>query len=207
MERYYVFAALLLVFANVSCRQSIKESTVVSADDYAVYSIYLNNVLNSLNRPPLDTVVLYDSTVIHSHSLDHRITWESFAGEGYYCVYDKDTTRCRQARDKAWKSVYEELKTVTSQKPRKLAPNFATHIPVTILSRDRIRQLYEQYDDETVHIYTFHISNVAYNEAKDKALFVSSFFCQGNCGQGNLIMLQRTDNRWQLIDSFQLWIN
>jgi hypothetical protein len=207
MERYCVFAALLVIFASVSCRQSIEKPTDVSADDYLVYSIYLNNVLNSWNRPPSDTVVLYDSTFIHSHSLDPRITWDSFANEGYCCLYDKDTTRCRQASDIAWQSVYEELKTVTVQKPRKLASRFATHIPVTLLSREQIQQVYEQYDDETVNICTFHVSNVAYNEAKDKALFVSSFFCQGNCGQGNLIMLQRIDNRWQLIDSFQLWIN
>jgi hypothetical protein len=85
-------------------------------------------------------------------------------------------------------------------------PNFVTHTPVTILSRQQIRQFYERSPDEMTTIYTFHLSNIAYNATRDKALFVSSFFCQDNFSRADVIILQRVDNRWQLIDSFQLWI-
>lgn len=207
MKTFYVLAVLLLSVLSVSCRQPVAESTDVSADDYAVYSVYLNGVLNSLHRPPAATVVLYDSTFIHAHSLNPETTWDNYAAEGECCVYDKDTSRCRQARDTAWKLIYEELKQVTSQKPKKLTPNFATHLPVTILAREKIQQLYKRYEDETVLIYTFHVSGIAYNAAKDKALFVSSFYCDGNCGRGELIMLKRIERHWVLIDTFQLWIS
>ncbi|QKZ12305.1 hypothetical protein [Spirosoma sp. KUDC1026] len=207
MKTFYVLAILLLPVLSVSCRQPMAESTDVSADDYEVYSVFLNGVLNSLYRPPYATVVLYDSTSIHAHGLAPETTWDNYAAEGECCIYDKDTSRCRQARDNAWKPIYEELKQVTDQKHKKLAPNFTTHIPVTILSREKIQQLYKRYDDETVNIYTFHVSNIAYNTTKDKALFVSSFFCQGNCGRGELIMLKRINHHWVLIDTFQMWIS
>lgn len=60
---------------------------------------------------------------------------------------------------------------------------------------------------DSVHVGVFQISEVGFNEEKDKAIVYYEWFCGVHCGNGNLAILKKESGKWKIEEILNLWIS
>ncbi|WP_338871265.1 hypothetical protein WBJ53_24940 [Spirosoma sp. SC4-14] len=196
----------LLATVSLSCKHSPGALQRVADEDYQVYSAYLNDFIFYPNIPPTGQIVIYDSTSMSPADIDPRTPWSWVRTySGNRCFYENDSVTCQKVKDPVWVSLFDSLKKLPQRSPVHLLPKFDVHAYKPILgSRAFITQLVEHEPALTHYVFTF--SSIIYNANKTKSLFFSSFYCGGTCGRGELIMLEKVNQTWNLIDCFRFWI-
>ena len=199
--------ALLLGIGLNACQPS-DTPTVLTNADYEVYSAYLNSFSFYKNVPSAKTIIISDSTTMRPGDIHPETTWAWVtANLGNNCKYLNDTVSCRKAKDLAWSPLFEQIKKPTAARRTLLVPS-KFDIPYTIQLRSQYQKQPAKTNPETDSLtyYFFTLSTIAFNEEKTKALFFGSYVCSGLCGRGELIMLEKVDNNWEIIDTFRFWI-
>lgn len=127
------------------------------------------------------------------------------ANLGDNCKYLKDTVSCRKAREADWLPLFESFKRPPPAKRAFLSPSkFRVQYPLQLLST--FREQSPEASDENESYYSFELSKIAFNAPKTKAMFFGSSMCGGLCGRGELIILEKVDKDWKIIDTFRFWI-
>ncbi|GAB4050035.1 hypothetical protein [Spirosoma litoris] len=196
-----------LSLCTVACR-SADSADPLTNEDYAIYSTYLESFLFYRNTPSAETIILEDSTKSITNEIHPETTWLWIVSNlGERCKYLKDTAACHKAKHPAWASLFENVKQSARHRQDFLQPSkFKVRYPIQLLSQFRKQLPKVRRDNDSLTYYIFGLSRVAYNIDKTKALFFGSFICGSTCGRGELIMLEKVDDTWVLIDRFRFWI-
>ena len=205
MRLIHTWLPVLFITLTTGCIPAKHEPETL-LEDYDVYNAYLNTFKFYRNVPSSGTIIIADSTIINPNDIKPETPWWWVANHGDRCYYDKDTARCRQAHDNAWAPMFSQLKQLAYQQKQKLEPKLRVSYPTQLLPVDQIRKLDENNGESRPATYIVGLSAVVYNPLKTKALLFSSFYCGGNCGRGELIMLEKVSQRWVLIDTVRFWI-
>ncbi|QDK82137.1 hypothetical protein EXU85_27420 [Spirosoma sp. KCTC 42546] len=186
----------------------VNESALLTDDDYGIYSSYLNGFSFYKHVPAVTPIILTDSTTSTALNIHPKTTWSWVTSNlGDRCKYLNDTTRCNKARDSAWASLFENVKQSVHQRQAFLLPSkLKVRYPLQLLSQFRKLHPDSEPAADSLPHYIFGVSRIAYSTDKTKALFFGSFSCGGTCGRGELIMLEKVDKAWILVDTFRFWI-
>ena len=203
----YACLALLLAISLNACQPS-DSPTVLANDDYRVYSDYINSFSFYKNDLPKHTITISDSTTMRPGDIHPETTWAwVIANLGDRCKYLNDMNSCRKAKDPAWSPLFERIKKPASVKQVLLLPSkFDVSCAVQLYSQFQKQLAKTRIESEPLTHYFFSLSKIAFNKEKAKALFFGSFVCGGLCGRGELIMMEKVDNNWKIIDTFRFWI-
>ncbi|MFD2937259.1 hypothetical protein [Spirosoma flavum] len=191
----------------ISSCHSVDSSIALTNEDYKVYSAYINSFSFYKNASSADTIIITDSTTSISNDIRPNTRWSGVTAMlGERCHYLKDTASCRKVQDPVWASLFENVKLSSHTKQESLLPvKFTVHYPIQLLSQFR-KKPFEQKWDDSLPYYLFGLSRIAYNADTTKALFFGSFICGGTCGRGELVLMEKMNQTWLLIDTFRFWI-
>lgn len=207
MTQYLSRFLLGLLLCSSSC-QSTNPSLSLTNEDYNVYSAYLDSFPFNKNVSSADTIILTDSTAFNPNDINPKTPWSWVTSRlGDRCGYLNDTVACNKIKNPAWVPLFETIKQARYTKQELLLPaKFTVHHPIQLRSQHREHSFDQQRDDSLTY-YFFSLSRIAFNADKTKALFFGSFVCGGTCGRGELVMLERVDQTWLVIDTFRFWIS
>ncbi|AHM59329.1 hypothetical protein D770_05310 [Flammeovirgaceae bacterium 311] len=147
-----------------------------------------------IRNRPVDTarlvVILHDSLIAHPKTnLLKRILTESGFRDNFYV-------------DLSWRDL--ALKLVDSiHVARALPIHEITASGKYILAYENEYQPSKR--DRIVGFVRF--SRVAFSKDGDKACFVFSFVCGGECGFGSMVFGERLNNKWKIVGQRELWIS
>lgn len=60
---------------------------------------------------------------------------------------------------------------------------------------------------DSIYVGIFEISEVGFNQTKDKAVVYYEWFCGSLCGDGNLAILRKENGNWKIEEILNLWIS
>ena len=64
------------------------------------------------------------------------------------------------------------------------------------------------YKDTTFNwVATLFFSNIHFNEKKNKAMFLLTYHCGGDCGYFELVLCEKKNNKWTIIDTDLIWVS
>ena len=114
----YPLLGLLMVIYVSACKpaeSSTKitaiDSILVANEDYAVYSAYLNSFSLYKKGSSPDKVIITDSTTMRAGDIHPETSWNWVITHlGDHCKFDKDTIRCRKAKDPEWRQLFGKIK-------------------------------------------------------------------------------------------------
>jgi hypothetical protein len=200
----------LLLFGLFVCFTSCKpvdSSTDLIDEDYKVYSAYLTDFPFYKNVPSAGAIIINDLTTFNPHDIQSTTPWSWVAAKGDRCHYLNDTVSCERAQAPAWAPLFETIKQTGSLNQERLfAHKFTVPHPVLLRSQQEKSPSEQKRDSLSTH-YLFGLSRISFDRNKTRALFFASFYCGGNCGRGELVMLEKINQTWLLIDTFRFWIS
>ena len=93
----------------------------------------------------------------------------------------------------------------------------------TLAMRDTLDNVQDKYKPKDFHHAAFKIgssktnencsigeigfSKVFFNSTRDKAILYYEFYCSGNCGKGELLMLEYIEGAWKIKTIRRIWIS
>lgn len=194
-----------LIIVSSACQLSTVEKVIPNAD-YEVYSAFLNEFTFYKNAPWEDAIMIFDSTTIGTHDIEPATPWSWVITHlGNQCRHLKDEVRCRKVQDPAWELLFNALKEADTRKSLPLQDKFKIRYPHQLLSMKRLPKLRHGGEDYRMYC-SFSLSNIMYNTDGTKVLFFNSFICGGTCGRGELVMMEKINQTWALVDTFRFWI-
>ncbi|WP_227699122.1 hypothetical protein [Spirosoma radiotolerans] len=206
MTRPYTLLLVCLFACFTSCK-SVDSSTDLIDEDYRIYSAYLTDFPFYKNVPSAGAIIINDSTTFNPNNIHPTTPWSWVAKLGDRCHYLKNTVSCKRAQDPAWASLFETIKQASSLKQERLfAHKFTVRCPIIMRSQQAKTPSERQGDSLSTH-YLFGLSRISFDQNKTRALFFASFYCGGKCGRGELVMLEKVNQTWLLIDTFRFWIS
>lgn len=80
---------------------------------------------------------------------------------------------------------------------------------IEVLSFEKIKQKYPNKKSKNLSIEVlrnYFFSNVYFDSSGTKGVFFSSYLCEGDCGQGELIFAEFRKGKWTIVNRIFLWV-
>jgi hypothetical protein len=190
-----VLAAALLALVAAGCGASVETTTSatsattvpqtgVTADEYAVYSALIQSAYVDATQPK--------QIVIHDTTADPRLySPRSVAG----------------AMKSSWPDLGDDVLSefeTKNQTSSALARRFALSVPYTLISGQELaanfpptapgwENFYSKYPGSQGRVV---LSRVGFNQAKDTAVLYAEFASGATAGEGDVVLMKKTDGRW-----------
>jgi hypothetical protein len=176
------------------------EATEVSAEEYAVYSAFLNGIEKNPNDGKTVKLIVINN---------HTKVIESTCSQDNIAKYNK-----RIAEDEL-KPLFEDLLTRNRESvPLKRLFNIM-HDYVLLDKADfesffRVKDLegwedfYKKYPTSSGYV---NFSRVGFNTTFTKAIVFRSESCGPLCSSGDYILFEKMDGKWRNVDRFNCWIS
>jgi hypothetical protein len=198
MARIYI---LLLCSLVISVRLGGEAKQIeVSAEEYAVYSAYLNGVEQNPNDGKPVKLIVIDS---------HTMATVSSCSQDNIAKYNK-----RIAKDEL-KPLFEDL-LARSRESALLKRLFSIRHDYILLGRKdyaaffRIKDIegwedfYKKYPNSSGYVS---LSRIGFNTTFTKAILFRSESCGSLCGSGDYILFEKTNGKWKDVDRFNCWMS
>jgi len=200
--RIHSFWPLSMLAIVLAC-QPVTQSVEAIDETYDVYSAFLN----SIDPAPEQSIVVTNTTVALAKDLHPQTPWSLVANRGHKCFYEKDPVACQKLNDPAWATLFEAVKQPPYADIGKLSDMFRVDFPIRLLSDTQISQLYQYEEGKERAPFIFRFSTPIYDAEAKKAAFLYAFNCGPNCGRRELVLLEKVDQQWVVVDVFTFGIS
>lgn len=208
------FLISLLLFSQCCFSQSLT--------DYNIYSSIINSRLNDwkISKTSRAEIVITENLTAFSQRIDLEEYAEIFAGDDKNLLYvttNYKDSLVKLSSDEEFKELFKRFAS-NYNKPRNLAPeSFNLPCDIKIVSSERIQNLfsiikpktfdkawkkfYKQYPNSLGY---FELSNIEYSD--NYALIYLVHRAKPLIGSGQLIIMKKMNNNWQIYESLNMWM-
>lgn len=195
-----IYVSLLCLLALGVILVSDTEQTGVSAEEYAVYSTYLNGIeINPNDGKTVRLIVInnHTATIASSCSQDNIAKYNiKIAKDELRPLFEDLQTRSRESVP------IERLFNIRHDYVLLGESNFSAFFKVKDL--EGWEDFYKKYPNSSGYVS---LSRVGFNTTFTKALIFRSESCGSLCGSGDYILFEKTDGKWKDVGRFNCWIS
>lgn len=188
--------------------------------DYEIYSIIINDITKDWFNKPLNSILIvkqYKNKSKEDFSLINELTLDTISPFALDLLLRDYTLRKRFKNDQELKGVITDLisdfknhpkiktellnlnnlkvKIITSKK------NYSFHRRARKHKENGWKKIKEEYDTNLV----FKLSKVKYKG--NYACFYYSYHCGGLCASGNVVVMEKVNGVWKILNNFELWVS
>ena len=202
MKKYLLLTAIVVLLAYVILPRTASRVNA-SAEEYAVYSAVIANMFDG-ERVTFDTGAKIKLLVIQDVTATDPTTRDDSRQDDQYFRRMFSTLTEGVAKDYRAKN----------NKPVRLVDSFGfivKHVLVDKQEVDKIfigggswEEFYKRYPDSGGFII---LSRVGFNAAMNQALVYIQHGCGGLCGTGHYVLLEKSVDRWRVVNRNMVWIS
>lgn len=212
--------AILLLAMVLSCNQSRKEpkvkeqATEIQVDSLGIYNDVLNDLIENYlynsylgQKAQFLEVDWFNKKIDSTMYLEKRNALKSK-------IVKSDSLKGTLYFDDAFSGGERDIKFLKFPKEFdidevSLQIGKKNHLPVDSLTSNfvKLKKFSNKKADtlKTFEVGELSLSKFTLNKDKNRGMLYFAFVCGGKCGEGSMILIKKTNNRWQVEEKFTLW--